>query len=151
MHWVETLPNGLRGKKRQAAVRKQRKLHIGPDGWNFLADLVSVLKVNMSSLLRVTGTQLMIYQPFKEFTLTLSKQKVPTLPQLLVLYKHLEQHLNDSRADPRFSSPNSQKALKLAQDKLQKHLSIAQSKKYILLAAGKFVSIYAHNLVADMQ
>ncbi|KAI0688073.1 hypothetical protein BC835DRAFT_1308941 [Cytidiella melzeri] len=108
--WANTLPDGLRGKKRAAAVWKQAKLNIDPKGWQFLENLVEILA------------------PFKEFTSSLSQKKVPTLPQLLPLYKHLENHL----------TPNLQKALSMALAKLDKHMQIAFKKNFPLLAAASF-------------
>ncbi|KAI0686111.1 hypothetical protein BC835DRAFT_1309645 [Cytidiella melzeri] len=46
--WVNTLPDGLRGKKRAAAVWKQAKLYIDPKGWQFLENLVEVLAVSLA-------------------------------------------------------------------------------------------------------
>ncbi|KAI0684246.1 hypothetical protein BC835DRAFT_1310610 [Cytidiella melzeri] len=111
--WVNTLPDGLQGKKRAAAVQKQAKLYIDPKGWQFLENLVEVLA------------------PFKEFTSSLSQKKVPTLPQLLSLYKHLENHL----------TPNLQKALSMALAKHDKHMQILLKKKFPLLAAVLHPSI----------
>ncbi|KAJ6482352.1 hypothetical protein DFH09DRAFT_950161 [Mycena vulgaris] len=79
--WNAELTRNLTGKKKAAATRKAKRLHLSPRDFDDLRKIADVMSI------------------LQEATLNLSKKGVPTICKVLSLYKIIEQHLASKLAD----------------------------------------------------
>ncbi|KZV76175.1 hypothetical protein PENSPDRAFT_558246, partial [Peniophora sp. CONT] len=126
--YLESLPNGLSGKKKAAALAKQKKLSVSVAGWEMIDTMVNILKVRTSLYALSQGTR------------DLSMSGVPTLCMVLPIFKSLEEHLQTQistltesfkRTEDEFRIVD---AVKLGLDKLSVYLEKATNSDYHLLA-----------------
>ncbi|KAJ2982783.1 hypothetical protein NUW54_g10707 [Trametes sanguinea] len=119
--WIEQMDNGLTGKRKAAATRKKKKVYLSPQDW----DQLTVIRDILSALNDVTHL--------------LSVGRLPTLPMILPLYKHLETHfkahLNKARRQENWTLRT---ACETALEKLDHYLHIALDSNVTLLAAGAY-------------
>ncbi|KAI0739241.1 ribonuclease H-like domain-containing protein, partial [Daedaleopsis nitida] len=124
--WVEQLDSGTTGKKKAAAQRKKKQLFLSLEDWDLLETLVEVLT------------------EFRDITLQLSREDIPTISMLLPFYKAMERHLKTQITKHCTSSRNDstlRRALCQGAEKLEKHFQIALRSDYILLGAVLHPSI----------
>ncbi|TFK77964.1 hypothetical protein K466DRAFT_579417 [Polyporus arcularius HHB13444] len=116
--WVEQLDKGLTGQKKAAPAQKKNKLTLTPQDWEMLESIHEVLK------------------ELNSVTEQLSRATVLTLPMLLPLYKHLQQHfIKSQKAFTGHDQAPLHAACDAALSKLNKHLNIALKMKLPLLSA----------------
>ncbi|VDC00043.1 unnamed protein product [Peniophora sp. CBMAI 1063] len=120
--YLESLPNGLSGKKKTAALTKQKKWTVSVSGWEMIDTMIDILK------------------PFEQGTRDLSMSGVPTLCMVLPIYKSLEEHLKAQISALTVSFEDTEdefkivNAVKLGLDKLSIYLEKAVKSDYHLLA-----------------
>ena len=145
--WVDSMDQGVLGKAKTAAKRRQKKWRLSPDEWETLAKLCAVLQVRRTSDHYFICSKINVcctFQKYQDATLEFSQSKVPTISKVLPLFKTIQQHLEDALKDPDFAKDKSgqkyrglKRGLKFGLDKMNHHLEKALVGDYPLLGAGE--------------